>query len=60
MALSFAMTTTPVVCVSVMEERSRAAKCLVMEAVPTLSSHLDNAVANVNVRKGGLKLSPHF
>lgn len=50
-ALSFGMTTTPVVCVTVMEGRSAAAKYLVMEIAATLTNHLDNVVENVNVCK---------
>lgn len=59
-ALSFATTTTPVACVPVMEGRSPAAKYLVMEIAATLTKHLDNVVANVNVCKVEIKLWSHF
>lgn len=49
MALSLVMTKTPVECVTVMEGRSSAPRCSVMESAATLTNHLDNAVENVNV-----------
>lgn len=48
-AVSFVMTRTPVVCVTVMVERSAAAKSLAMENAAILTNHLDNVVENVNV-----------
>lgn len=61
MALSLLMAATPVVCVTVMEERLSAPRSPVMESAATLTSHQDNVVENVNVCKGKAKLClfPH-
>lgn len=57
MEQSLPMATTLVVCATVMEETLSAPGFPVMETAATLTSHRDNAVENVNVCTGKIKLT---
>lgn len=63
MAQSLPMATTRVVYATVTEETLSAPGSPVMETAATLTSHRDNAVENVNVCRGEIKLTeflPHI